>query len=578
MAIYRSEEQADFAARVFRVIVNPGAPALLHAGTGIGKTRGYLVPALGAAAAGKRVLIATATCQLIRQISGSTDMVAAMATTDVPVQLASRIGLSQFVSPSRAALVGIDAVLGETIDDVLEREPDANPAQICLTPRCPDAEREAYASQAALCLAASIVITTHAALLLDRRTGGKLINADSFDVIIVDEADQLPAAAVSAFDSVLTEDAIRNVADALDDLGHGGKDMRKAADRFHDATANDTSAVAEAARLIGTAVLAARKETIAVDLLDALDRLSGLAAAVVSTWSAPQAYSRLVVRPGRVRIANRHPARVLSGLWQQGKAIILTSGTLSVNGRDFNDFRIACGINAEHSASAIIEPRKHGDLRLFLAKREVPPPRGDAHDSERGAWLDYVAAGVREAATDGERVLVLTNSYADTRELAGRLTDMQNLLEHRQGSRLKPLLGRLGPSTIFISPAAWSGVDIENAFGHIVIPRIPFPAPDEELIEAFGIDTGIAYLDARAAAARRLRQGIGRGLRSPRDFCVLWILDPRFPLPARIINEGRATQRAAANMLQLAEAIPERFRRGMHDAYRRAEIFEPMTR
>src|SRR3546814_16002696 len=33
---------------------------------------------------------------------------------------------------------------------------------------------------------------------------------------------------------------------------------------------------------------------------------------------------------------------------------------------------------------------------------------------------------------------------------------------------------------------------------------------------------------------RKLRQGIGRGIRRPNDSVKLWLLDPRFPLPATL--------------------------------------------
>ncbi len=107
----------------------------------------------------------------------------------------------------------------------------------------------------------------------------------------------------------------------------------------------------------------------------------------------------------------------------------------------------------------------------------------------------------------------------------------------------------------------------------MVIPKVPFDVPDEQLDEVFEIDDGAAWLDAQSRAIRRLRQGIGRGIRNAGDSCVLWILDPRFPIPAQMVNAGRATQGKAARLLPLAEAIPKRFRSGLRDAWSSAKIF-----
>ena len=166
---------------------------------------------------------------------------------------------------------------------------------------------------------------------------------------------------------------------------------------------------------------------------------------------------------------------------------------------------------------------------------------------------------------------MLTASYADTTDLSRRLTDTSGLVVHCRGERLKFVLEKLQPGGTLISPAAWAGVD--GTFDNIVIPRLPFPAPDDEAVKAFGIDPSCAFLDARADVARRVRQAIGRGMRSQQQGCVVWILDPRFPLPSEIINRGEATQRNAANLLRLVEAIPERFRRGLAASWPKASIF-----
>ena len=84
---------------------------------------------------------------------------------------------------------------------------------------------------------------------------------------------------------------------------------------------------------------------------------------------------------------------------------------------------------------------------------------------------------------------------------------------------------------------------------------------------------GLEYLKSRAEAIRKLKQGIGRGIRSKSDSCVLWILDPRFPISKELEAVGLAVQGPAMQHQALVTAIPLRFRSGLRDVYRKAEIF-----
>ena len=75
---------------------------------------------------------------------------------------------------------------------------------------------------------------------------------------------------------------------------------------------------------------------------------------------------------------------------------------------------------------------------------------------------------------------------------------------------------------ILIAAGAWAGLDTPRRWRSIVVPRVPFGQP--VVIEG---DVTTSYLDARNTAVRRLRQVIGRGLRSPDAVCSVFILDAR---------------------------------------------------
>ncbi len=67
---------------------------------------------------------------------------------------------------------------------------------------------------------------------------------------------------------------------------------------------------------------------------------------------------------------------------------------------------------------------------------------------------------------------------------------------------------------------------------HIVVPRIPFQRP--VVIDGH---TESRYVDTRNTAVRRMRQVIGRGLRSPDAVCTVHILDERWKQVAGFVPE-----------------------------------------
>ena len=77
---------------------------------------------------------------------------------------------------------------------------------------------------------------------------------------------------------------------------------------------------------------------------------------------------------------------------------------------------------------------------------------------------------------------------------------------------------------------------------------------------------GISIDENFANAARKLRQGIGRGIRKTDDRCAVWILDNRFPRP------GQFARGPFAGMPRCA--LPARFFSDFGDAaYENASIF-----
>jgi ATP-dependent DNA helicase DinG len=88
-------------------------------------------------------------------------------------------------------------------------------------------------------------------------------------------------------------------------------------------------------------------------------------------------------------------------------------------------------------------------------------------------------------------------------------------------------------SVLFGLDSFWMGVDVPGeALEHVIITRLPFAVPDHPLIEAktefITQQGGNAFFDfTLPEAVIKLRQGVGRLIRSTTDKGIITILDSR---------------------------------------------------
>jgi ATP-dependent DNA helicase DinG len=168
-----------------------------------------------------------------------------------------------------------------------------------------------------------------------------------------------------------------------------------------------------------------------------------------------------------------------------------------------------------------------GNALLYCA-RHLPDPRQPTYEA---AFNDVMYALIKAA---GGRSLALFTSWRAMRAAHEALEDRLPYTLLTQSDLPKPLLVAAftddETSCLFATMGFWQGVDVPGpALSMVVIDKLPFPRPDEPLVQARRDKAGPAAfrLVDLPRAATMLAQGAGRLIRSSTDRGVVAVLDPR---------------------------------------------------
>ena len=550
---------------------------VVQAGTGTGKTLAYLVPLL---ASKKRAVIATVTKALQDQL----------ATKDLPhacIALAAHLKRK----PTWAVLKGRSNYLclqrldeqrdqpsldfstrdSRTIDELhhwsietddgdLDRYPLVLPANVrrsitVTTDECPGATRcprgtECFAEKARKRAAdAEIVVVNTHLYGLHLMSDGQIL--PEHDVVVIDEAHQLEDVISDVASASLSPRRIQNlsatVGAVIADEGLRKQFMRSADElaaelisfldqRIAIESEQGLSAVLGSTRSAAADALAAlgaieRGKTIADEptrqrllratvettrFIDTIDRfLMGGQGVVLFAEGTPERPT-LTLSPLQID----HLLRVT--LWSQHTAI-LTSATIPRNLTN----RIGLS-DSETTMLDVGSPFNYEEQGMLYCPVGIADPRNDRRDAAVADELERLI----EAA--GGRTLALFTTVRAMRlhanTIATRLPFRVLVQDDMPRAALIDSFEREESSCLFATSSFFQGIDIPGrTLSLVVVDKIPFPRPDDPLLEARRETLGksaFGEIDLPRAATM-LAQAAGRLIRNSHDRGVVAVLDPR---------------------------------------------------
>ncbi len=220
-------------------------------------------------------------------------------------------------------------------------------------------------------------------------------------------------------------------------------------------------------------------------------------------------------------------------LFRENTSVILTSATLAVAGSlDYIQRRLGAATADTLILGTPFNFRRQ--MRVTIGA-DVPAPDTPDYERELPNWI------LSSIARSQGKALVLFTSTALMKRMANVLR------EPLRNEGLQLLVQGIGPSrydllqefkrdidsVLFGLDSFWMGVDVPGeALEHVIITRLPFAVPDHPLIEAkteyITQQGGNAFFDfTLPEAVIKLRQGVGRLIRSTSDKGIITILDSR---------------------------------------------------
>ncbi len=609
---YRCRDAQTQMAQAVAQAIEGREALVVEAGTGVGKTFAYLVPVL---LSGRRALVSTATKSLQDQLF-LRDLPRVREALALPVRAALLKGRESYLCLHRLKQARVDADalakvstrllarierwaaatatgdLGE-VEGLEERAPVlplvSSTRDNCLGSSCPDFQACHVVRARREAMAADVVVVNHHLFFADLklRDTGVAELLPTVDVTVFDEAHQLVDTGVQFLGLQLSSaqlvDLARDVLAAGLSHARGLEDWTEVAQRVDRGARELRMVLGEggATRLRWPQAGAAAQSLAACT--QELAAACETAAEVLETCSEiDPAFEQLGERAREHAARARHFGEALPDervRWIDLSAhhVRLIETPLDI-AQDLKDLRQRAGrawiftsatLGDDEGLSWFTQPAGLGDARILRlgspydhaahARLWVCATAPKPDDPAHSAFVANVAADC--AIRLGGRTMVLTTTLRALQRIAEPLR--ANLAtasievvaqgEQPRGILLQKL--REQPRTVLVaSQSFWEGIDVPgDALQCVIIDKLPFPPPNDPLIEARAAkierEGGSAFNTCfLAEAAVSMKQGAGRLIRSESDRGLLVICDPRM---ARM-PYGRRLHKALPPMTQVA--------------------------
>lgn len=534
-----------------------GGHLLVQAGTGTGKSLGYLAPvASWALDRGSRALISTATLALQRQIT-SVDAPAVLAQAPGKLRVAVLKGWQNYAclkrvnedlrtalpidgsatdigrEVSRAREWALESDTGDR-DDLVPGVPDKVWSQISINKQecegkdCP-LIGECFAERARLeAHEADIVITNHAMLGVHSSGIDLLPPADA---IIVDEAHELVGRVTDQLTVRMGRPELSRIARMIRSCGGSDRVFNRQADALIDVLGEREGRMRRMPEEIRE-VLVGLSRALAEEIEK--EQWARAFQGDIDTLLASDGTVVLWVREESLYGAPLDVAGPIADRIFDERAVVLTSATLQI-GNSFDPMAHQVGLafpsQGPWEGVDVGSPFDYESQGILYIANDLPAPGRDGASEEslaRIADLVSAAGGGTLGLFSSRRAAEVATEYmrenTDLPVLCQGEDQLSTLVEEFRADEETSLFGTI---------SLWQGIDVPGPTCRLVlIDRIPFPRPDDPVASArtelVGKRGGNGFMQISAThAAVLLAQGAGRLLRSRADRGVVAVLDSR---------------------------------------------------